>query len=192
MLEKTPESPLDCKEIQAAHPKGNQSWIFIGRTDAEALILWPPDAKNWLIGKDSDAGKDWRQNEKEMTGWDGWMASLTRWMFVWTALGVSNGQGSLACCSPWDRNESDTTEWLNNNMIQKSEMICQRPCVERPGYKPRLTWQEVTDSVRLVEYPDGFPGLDLIGFAIKFATSYYNPLLHIAPKTCTRKTFYLK
>ena len=69
VLEKTLESPLDCKEIQPVHPKGNQSWIFIGRTDAEAEtpILWPPDGKNWLIGKDSDAGKDWRQEEKGMT-----------------------------------------------------------------------------------------------------------------------------
>ena len=69
VLEKTLESPLDCKEIKPVHPKGNQSWIFIGRTDAEveALILWPPNAKNWLIGKDSDAGKDWRQEEKGMT-----------------------------------------------------------------------------------------------------------------------------
>ena len=135
---------------------------------------------------------DWGQEEKvkedEMVGWhherNGHESEQT--------LGVSEGQGSLACRSPWDRNESDTTERLNNNMIQRSEMICQRLCVERPEYKPRLMWQEVTDSVRLVEYPDGFPGLDLIGFGIKFATSYYNPILHIAPKTCTRKTFYLK
>ena len=80
VLEKTLESPLDCKEIQPVHPKGNQSWIFIGRTDAEVEIpiLWPPDAKNWLIWKDPDAGKDWRWEEKGTTGWDGWMASLTQ------------------------------------------------------------------------------------------------------------------
>ena len=79
VFEKTLESPLDCKEIQPDHPTGNQSWIFIGRTDAEAetLILWPPDAKNWLIGKDPEAGKDWRQEEKgttedEMVGWHHW------------------------------------------------------------------------------------------------------------------------
>ena len=84
LLEKTLESPLDCKEIQQIHPKGNQSWIFIGMTDAvaEAPILWPPDVKNGLIGKDPAAGKDWRQEEKGMTGWDGWMASLTRWTWV--------------------------------------------------------------------------------------------------------------
>ena len=75
---------LDCKEIQPVHPKGNQSWIFTGRTDAEAEtpIFWPPDAKNWLIGKDPDAGKDWRQEEKETTE-DGWMASVTQWTWVW-------------------------------------------------------------------------------------------------------------
>ena len=84
VMEKTLEGPLDCKEIKPVYPKGNQSWIFIGRTDAEAEtpILWPPDVKNWLIGKDPDAGKDWRQ-EKAMT--DGWMASLTRWTWVWVS-----------------------------------------------------------------------------------------------------------
>ena len=84
VLEKTLESPLVCKEITPVHPKGNQSWMFIGRTDAP--ILWPPDVKNWLIGKDPDAGKDWRQEEKEAgsRGWDGWMASLTQWTWVWT------------------------------------------------------------------------------------------------------------
>ena len=90
VLEKTLESPSDCKKIQPVHPQGNQSWIFIGRTDAEAetLILWPPDAKNWLIGKDSDAGKDWKQEEKGYnTGWDGWMALPTQWTWVWTHSG---------------------------------------------------------------------------------------------------------
>ena len=78
------ENPLDCKEIKPVNPKGNQSWIFIGRTDAEAEapMLWPPDAKNWLIGKDPDAGKDWRQEEKGTTEWDGWMASPTWWTWV--------------------------------------------------------------------------------------------------------------
>ena len=84
VLEKTLESPLDCKEIQP-HPKGNHSWIFIGRTDAEVEtpILWPPEAKNWLIGKDPDTGKDGRQEEKGMTEGDGWMASPTQWTWVW-------------------------------------------------------------------------------------------------------------
>ena len=114
--EKTLESSLDCKEIQPAHPKGNQSWLFIGRTDAEAEapILWPSDVKNWLIGKDPDAGKAWRQEEKgttedEMVGWHHWLDGhefeqaprvVARW-------------GSLAYCRPWGHKESDTTERLN-------------------------------------------------------------------------------
>ena len=86
VLEKTLESPLDCKEIQPVHPKGNQSWIFIGRTDAEAEtpILWPLDAKNWLIAKDPDVGKDWR-GEGDHRGWNSWMASLTWWTWVWVS-----------------------------------------------------------------------------------------------------------
>ena len=85
VLEKTLESPSDCKEIQPVHPKGNQSRISIGRTgvEAETPIPWPPDVKSWLIGKDTDAGKDWGQEEKGLTGWDGWMASLTQWTWVW-------------------------------------------------------------------------------------------------------------
>ena len=83
------ESPLDCREIQPVNPKGNQSWIFIGRTDAEAEtpVLWPPDVKSWLIGKDPDAGKDWSLEEKGMTGWDGWMVSPTQWKWVWANSG---------------------------------------------------------------------------------------------------------
>ena len=116
VLEKTLEGPLDCKEIQAVHPKGNQSWIFIGRTDVEAEtpMLRPADAKSWLIWKDPDAGKDWEQEEKgmtedEMIGWHHW---LNEHEFE-QAPGVGDGQRSLACCSPWGHKESDTTEWLN-------------------------------------------------------------------------------
>ena len=90
VLEKTLESPLDCKEIQPNYPKGNQSWIFIGRTDVEAEtpILWPPNVKNWLIWKDPDVGKDWKQEEKgNDRGWDGWMVSPTRWTWVWVSSG---------------------------------------------------------------------------------------------------------
>ena len=104
VLEKTLESPLDCKEIQPVHPKGNQSWIFIGRTDAEAEnpILWPPDVKNSLIWKDPDAWKDWRQAEKGMTEDEmvGWHHRLNGHDFE-QAPRSSNGQGSLACCSTW-------------------------------------------------------------------------------------------
>ena len=106
VLEKTLESPLDHKEIQSVHPKGNQSWIFIGRTDVEAetSILWPPDVKNWLIGKDPDAGKDWRQKEKQTTEDEmvGWHPRLNGHVFE-QALGDGEGQGSLVCCSPWGR-----------------------------------------------------------------------------------------
>ena len=95
VLEKTLESPLDCKEIQAVHPKGDQSWVFFGRNDAKAEtpILWPPHAKSWLIGKDSDAGRDWGRGmrdagrEGDNRGWDGWMASPTRWTWVWVNSG---------------------------------------------------------------------------------------------------------
>ena len=89
VLEKTLESPLDCKEIQPVHSKGDQSWVFFWRTDAKAEtpILWPPHVKSWLIGKDPDAGRDWGQEEKGTTGWDGWMASLTQWTWVWVNSG---------------------------------------------------------------------------------------------------------
>ena len=116
VLEKILKSPLDCKEIQPVHPKGNQSWIFIGRTDVEAKtsILWPPDVQSWLIGKDPDAGKDWRQEEKGMTEEEmvGWHHQLNGHEFEWT-LGVGDGQGGLCCCCPWGRKESDTSERLN-------------------------------------------------------------------------------
>ena len=112
VLEKTLESPLDCKEIQPVHPKGNQSWIFIGRTDAEAETptVWPPDVKNWLIWKDLDAGKNWRQEEKGMTEDEmvGWHHRLNGHEFEWT-LGAGDGQGGLACCDSWYHKESHTT-----------------------------------------------------------------------------------
>ena len=124
MLEKTLESPLDCKEIKSVHPKGNQSWIFIGRTDAEAEtpILWPPDAQNWLTGKDPDVGKDWRQEEKGTSGDEmvGWHHQHDEYEFK-QALEVGDGQGSLVCCSPWSRKESDTTEKLNWTEIYKMD-----------------------------------------------------------------------
>ena len=115
MLEKTLESPLDCKEIQPVHPKGDQSWVFIARTDVEAEtpILWPPDVKSWLIWKDTDAGKDWRL-EKGMTevGMVGCHHRLNGHEFGWTP-GVGDGRGGLACCDLWSHKESDMTEWLN-------------------------------------------------------------------------------
>ena len=116
LLEKTLESPLDCREIKPVKRKGNQCWIFIGRTHAEAEtpILWLHDAKNQLIGKDPDAGKDWRQEEKGLTedNMFGWHHRLDGHEFE-QALGYGDGQRSLACCSLWGHKESDTTEWLN-------------------------------------------------------------------------------
>ena len=129
----TLESPLDCKEIQSVHPKGNQSWILIGRTNAEAEIprLWPPAAKSWLIWKAPDAGKNWRQEEKGMTEDEmvGWHHQLNAHEFE-QAPGVSDGQGSLVCWSPWGLKESDMTEWLNwtelNHIIKGYNQYCMK------------------------------------------------------------------
>ena len=116
VLEETLESPLDCKEIQPVHPKEDQSWVFIGRTDVEAEtpILWPPDVKNWLIGKDPDAGKDWGWEEKgtaedEMVGWH---HRLNGHGFGWT-LGVGEGQRGLACCDSWGHKHCPVLTALN-------------------------------------------------------------------------------
>ena len=131
-LEKTPESPLDCKEIHPVHSKGDPSWDFFGRNDAKAEtpVLWPPHVKRWLIGKDSVAGSDWGQEEKAIT--ENVMAGWHRWLdgreFEWTP-GVGDGQGGLACCDSWGRKESDTTEWLNWGIILRfhhrpTESLC--------------------------------------------------------------------
>ena len=113
VLEKTLASPLDCKKIQPVHPKGDWSWVFIGRNDAEAKtpVLQPPRAKSWLIGKDSDAWRDWGQEDKGMTEDEmaGWHHRLHGRESEWT-LGVGDGQGGLACCNSWSRKELDTTE----------------------------------------------------------------------------------
>ena len=116
VLEKTLEGPLDWKEIQPVHSEGDQPWVFIGRNDANAdtPVLWPPHAKSWLIGKDSDAWRHWGQEEKgtpkdEMAGWHHWLDGRE---CQWTP-GVGDGQGGLACCDSWDRKELDMTEQLN-------------------------------------------------------------------------------
>jgi len=126
VLEKALESPLDCKEFKPVHPEGNQSWIFIGRTDAEAQtpILWSPDAKNWLIGKDPDVGKDRKGEDKgmtedEMIEWHHWLKGHE---FEQTP-GVGDGQGGLVCCSPWGYKELDMTERLN---WTESKTVCNR------------------------------------------------------------------
>ena len=124
VLEKTLESPLGCKEIQPVHPEGGKSWLFIGRTDAEAetTILWPPHVMSWLIGKVPDAGRDWRQEEKGKTKNEmaGWHHRLDGHVFESTP-GVCDGQGGLACCDSWGRKELDTTELLNWTELKVDE-----------------------------------------------------------------------
>ena len=125
VLEKTLESPLDCKKFHPVHAKGDQSWVFIGRTDVEAEtpILWPLDAKIWLTGKDPDAAKDWRREkgttEDEMVGWH---HRLDGHEFE-QALGVGDGEGSLACCGSWGHEESNTTERLNWTELKSCRRI---------------------------------------------------------------------
>ena len=123
VLEKTLESPLDCKEIQPVHPKGDHSWVFIGGTvvEAETPILWPPDAESWLIWKDPEAGKDWGQEEKGTTEDEmvGWHHRHNGHGFEWIP-GVGDGQRGLACCGSWGCKESDTTEqlkWIEPNIV---------------------------------------------------------------------------
>ena len=129
VLQGTLESPLDCKEIQPVHPEGDKSWVFIGRTDVEAEtpIFWPPVVKNWLIKKDSDAGKDWRQEkgmiQDETVGWYHWLNDFEQ------DPGVGDGQGSLACYSPWGRKELEMTDWLNNNNVCKVISCSMVACV---------------------------------------------------------------
>ena len=140
VLEKTLESPLDSKEIQPVNPKGNQPWIFLGRTDAEAEapIFWPPDVKNWFVGKNPDAGKDWRQEEKgmteaEMVGWHHWLDGRE----FEQAPGVGDGQGGLACHSPCGRKESDTADQLHwtELIVAQHWSEVSRPVVDGPGLR---------------------------------------------------------
>ena len=146
VLEKTLESPLDCKEIQPVHSEGDQPWDFFGRNDAKAQtpVLWPTHTKSWLIGKDSDAGRDWGQEEKGMT--EGEMAGWHHWLdgreFEWT-LGVGDGQGGLACCNSWGLKESDTTEQLNWTELMLGEIEGRR----RRGQQ-RMRWLDgITDTM---------------------------------------------
>ena len=170
VLEKTLESPLDCKEIKWVNPKGNEPWIFVGGTDAKAEtpIFLPPDAKNWLIGKDPDAGKDWRHEEKGTT--EDEMVRCYHWHnghgFGWTP-GVGNGQGGLACCDSWGRKESDTTEWLNwtelkgliakflqiywttiyqGNGKDSTEMTCIIALVNQWGGREMVIYMEISET----------------------------------------------
>ena len=160
---RTLESPLDCKVIKPVNPKGNQAWIYIGRADAEAeaLILCPPDANNWLIGKDPDAGKDWIQEDKG-TAEDqmvGWYHQLNGHKFE-QGLGDSVEQRGLACCSPWGCKELDMTERLNNNNNnEKAWMLwellkCDTETWSEKCWKngsDRFTWQRVVTSFNFVK-----------------------------------------
>ena len=150
VLEKTLESPLDCKEILPVHSEGDQSWVFILRTDAKAAtpILWPPHMKSWLTGKDPDAGRDWRQEDKGTTEDEmaGWHHRLDGHEFEWTP-GVGDGQGGLACCDSWGHKESDTTEWLNWTDLNPLPWWLRwlRICLQcgRPGFNPwvgKIPW----------------------------------------------------
>ena len=141
VMEKTLENALDCKEIKPVNPKGNQSWIFIGRTDAqaEAVMLWPPDVKSQLTGKDSDAGKNWRQEDKrvtedEMVGWHHWFDGGEFEQIQ----GNSEGQGNLACCSPWGHKELDMTQQLNNTGLWRQ--LCNFGKSKGPRQRPTHPW----------------------------------------------------
>ena len=153
VLEKTLKCPLDCKEIQSVNPKRNQPWIFIGRTgaEAEAPIIWPLDAKSRFIGKDPDVEKDWRQEEKGTTGWDGWMASPTRCK-LWEM--VKDREAWCATCSSWGCKESDMTEQLNNNNKgeeKASLWFMPEECAQHTC-KNEKNWAERAGERRSVDY----------------------------------------
>ena len=128
VLEKTLESPLDRKEIQPVHPKGDQSQVFIGRTDVEAEtpIFWPPYVKSWFIWKDPDDGKDWRQEEKGTTGWDGWMTSLTQWTWVWVSSGIWwwTGRPGVLWFMGSQRVRQDWVTELNWTVLKVGLVVC--------------------------------------------------------------------
>ena len=153
VLQKILQNPLDSK-MKPVNPKGNQYWVFIKRIDAEAEtpILWPPDAKSWLTGKDPDAGKDWRQEEKgttedEMVGWHHWLDGHE----LEQAPGVGDGQGSLVCCSPWGGKELYMTEWPNWSFKSKSDpglfQITMLPPPQAPSLYPVL-WLHIKHMIQ--------------------------------------------
>ena len=176
VLEKTLESPLDCKEIQPVHPKGNQSWIFIQRTDAEAEtpILWPHDVKNWLTGKIPDAGKDWRREQKGMTENEmvGWHHQLDGHEFE-QAQGVGDEQGGLACCSPWGRKESDTTE-LNWTLGDSG-------CYNAPFRKGKLRLKTAYANYSMSQrFNKPISNLSLLSWKFMFCSVFYSLFYKLA------------
>jgi len=153
VLEKTLESSMDCKEIQTVHSKGDQPWVFFGRNDAKAEtpVLWLRHAKSWLIGKDSDAGSDWGQEEKGMTEDEmaGWHHRLDGCESEWTP-GVGDGQGGLACCDSWGRKDSDKTEQLNwtdkcyfqfPRWLSSKELTCQHRWLRCHPWARKISWR---------------------------------------------------
>ena len=170
VLEKILESPLDCKEIQPVHSEGDRPWDFFGRNDAKAetLVLWPPHEKSWLIGKDSDAGRDWGQEKKgttedEMAGWHHWLDGCES---EWT-LGVDDGQGDLACCDSWGCKELDMTERLNWRQNENAELPVQN-LVRIARWRPQSINQEQALQAHgpcvtaQVTHPWSFPGTSLL------------------------------
>ena len=161
VLEKTLESPLDCKEIQPVQSEGDQPWDFFGGNDAkaEAPVLWPPHAKSWLIGKDFDARRDWGQEEKgmtedEMAGWHYWLDGCES---EWT-LGVGDGQGGLVCCNSWGCKESDMTErlnWTDTSQNKVSDEFCS---LSKPTWRSRTHTHHLLKVFRLISFP-GLPPL---------------------------------
>ena len=147
VLEKTPESPLDCKEIQPVHSKGDQPWDFFGTNDAKAEtpVLWPPHVKSWLIGKDSDAGSDWGQEEKGTTEDEmaGWHHRLDGRESEWTP-GDGDGQGGLACCDSWGRKEwTRLSGWIELNCtdgLVSPRMVLFCSCCSAPCFLPALSY----------------------------------------------------
>ena len=186
VLEKSLESSLGCKEIQPVHPTGDQSWVFIGKTDVEAEIpvLWPPHAKIWLIWKDPDAGKDWGQEEKETTevemiGWHHWLNGCG---FGWTP-GVGDGQGGLSCCGSWGCKESDMTKWMNwteLNWTEASETEGRENSVDLYPYN----WTEILKIMFLLVkgYVNSSDTWTKVKRLIKLLVTSETFLLHLWPK----------
>ena len=178
VLEKTLESPLDCKEIQPGHPKGDQSWVFIGRTDVEAEtpILWPRDVNNWLIWKDPDAGKDWRWEEKGTTGWDGWMVWPTQWTWIWVDSrswwwtgrpGVlqSTGSQSRTQLSDWtELSKSISSHKCNLLLWNSSCSIVKNPPEFAQNSRPLSQWCHPTISSSIVPFSPCLQSFPASGF----------------------------
>ena len=172
VLEKTLESPLDCKEIQPVHSKGDQSWVFIGSIDVEAEtpILWPPDAKSWLIWKDPDTGKDWGQEEKTEDEMVGWHHQLNGHGFGW-ALGVGDGQGGLAHCGSWGRKETRLSNWtelkMSFNISCKVDLLATDPLNFYSSSKVFISSSSLKDDFV------GYRNLDWWCFLSTFKTFYF-------------------